>query len=109
MLGAMDRLDYSDLNAEIIDIAPTTKRRASRIKWFVAAALLLLAVVLARGVGVYTEALWFDSLGFGSRFWYVLGLGWILFGVFGILTFAIVRGGFYILERLFGPEILKPR
>jgi uncharacterized membrane protein (UPF0182 family) len=35
--------------------------------------------------------------------------GWGLFAVFGILTAAIVRGGFYILERVFGAEILKPR
>ena len=109
MLGAMDKLDYSDLDAEIINITPKQKRRGTgRIKWFVLAALLLL-VLSGLGLSVYTEALWFGSLGFASRFWYVFNLGWILFAVFGVLTFAIVRGGFYALERLFGPEIDKPR
>lgn len=104
----MDKLDYSDLDAEIIDITPQTKRRGGWIKWFLAGALLLV-FVLVTGVSVYTEALWFGSLGFSSRFWYVFALGWILFAVFAILTIAILRGGFYILERVFGPEILKPR
>ncbi len=109
----MDKLDYSDLDAEIIDITPQQKRReqkrqGGRIKWFVLAALLLL-VVAGLGLSVYTEALWFGSLGFASRFWYVFNLGWILFAVFGFLTFAIVRGGFYLLERLFSSEIDKPR
>ncbi len=113
MLGAMDKLEYTDLDSDIIDITPQQKRReqkrrGGRIKWFVLAALLLL-IGLVLSVGIYTEALWFGSLGFASRFWYVFGLGWILFAIFGILTFAIVRGGFYALERHFGPEIDKPR
>jgi uncharacterized membrane protein (UPF0182 family) len=61
------------------------------------------------GVGIYTEALWFDSLGFASRFWSVFTLGWILFVVFGALTFLILRGGFYALERIFGLDKLTPR
>lgn len=110
MLGGMDKLDYSDLNDEIIDITPhdRAKPRGGRVKWFVFSALLLV-FVLVSCVGVYTDALWFGSLGFGSRFWYVFGLGWTLFAVFGILTVAILRGGFYLLERLFGPEIFRPR
>ena len=40
----MDKLDYSDLDAEIINITPKQKRRGTgRIKWFVLAALLLRA------------------------------------------------------------------
>ena len=109
MLGAMDKLEYSDLNDDIIDITPQTKRRSSPIKWFVLAALPLLFVLAVSSVSIYTDSLWFGSLGFSSRFWYVFALGWILFAVFAILTVAILRGGFYILERLFGPEILKPR
>lgn len=108
MLGAMDKLDYSDLNAEIIDISPQERRRGGPIKWLLLAAVLLV-IVLMSSVGVYTDSLWFSSLGFASRFWYVFGVGWGLFAVFGILTVAIVRGGFYILEHLFRPELLKPR
>jgi uncharacterized membrane protein (UPF0182 family) len=104
----MDKLDYSDLDADIIDITPKLKRKRGRIKWLVLAAILLLVLLLS-SVGIYIEALWFGSLGFASRFWYVFALGWILFAVFGILTFAIVRGGFYLLELLFGSEIFRPR
>src|SRR5215216_3267169 len=108
MLGAMDKLEYTELGDEFIDITPKQKGWGRRIKWFVLCAVLLV-ILLVNGVGIYTESLWFDSLGFASRFWYVLGLGWGLFAVFGILTIAIVRGGFYILERVFGAEVFRPR
>jgi hypothetical protein len=97
-----------DLNADIIDVSPKRQRKGGRIKWFVLAAVLLL-IVLVSSVSIYIEALWFGSLGFSSRFWYVFAVGWALLVLFGILTFAIIRGGFYILERLFGPEAFKPR
>ncbi len=105
----MSNSDYSDLDAEIIDITPKQKRGRGQSKWIILAAVLLLFVALLSSVGIYTEALWFDSLGFASRFWYVFALGWILFAVFGILTFGILRGGFYLLERIFGLDKLAPR
>src|SRR5215204_6723454 len=108
MLGAMDKLEYTELGDEYIDITPKEKGRGRRIKWFILGAVLFV-ILLVNVIGVYTESLWFDSIGFASRFWYVLGLGWGLFAVFGILTVAIVRGGFYILERVFGAEVFKPR
>ncbi|MGB7209781.1 MAG: hypothetical protein WBD27_14045 [Pyrinomonadaceae bacterium] len=40
----MDNLEYSDLDAEIIDITPQKKLRGGRIKWVVLAALLLLVL-----------------------------------------------------------------
>ena len=106
----MSNSDYSELDAEIIDITPKQKRGGRRKnKWFILAAVFLPFVVMLGGVGIYTEALWFDSLGFASRFWSVFALGWILFAVFGILTFLILRGGFYALERIFGLDKLPPR
>ncbi len=107
MLGSMDKLDYSDLEAEIIDIKQPPVKRDGRIKWIVMA-VVLLAFVAASSVGIYIESLWFGSLGFESRYWYVLGLGWALFFVFAILTVVIIRAGFYALERLFGSDIRKP-
>ena len=108
----MSNSDYTDLDAEIIDVTPRRRRErrdGGRSKWIIFAAALLLLVVLLSGIGFYTEALWFDSLGFASRFWSVFALGWILFAVFGILTFLILRGGFYLLERFFGLDKLAPR
>ena len=107
MLGEMDKLDYSDLDAEIIDIKQPPPKRDGRIKWIVMAVGLLIFVA-ASSLGIYIESLWFGSLGFESRYWYVLGLGWALFFIFALLTIAIVRGAFYALERLYGSDIRKP-
>ncbi len=105
----MNNSDYSDLNAEIIDITPKQKRGGrGQFKWIIFAAAFLLFVALLSGVGLYTESLWFDSIGFASRFWSVFWLGWILFAVFGVATFLILRGGFYWLERFFGLDKLAP-
>lgn len=110
MIIVMNNSDYSDLDAEIIDITPKQKRGGGRgqIKWIIFAAAFFIFVALLSGVGLYTESLWFDSIGFASRFWSVFRLGWILFAVFGLLTFLILRGGFYWLERFFGLDKLAP-
>lgn len=108
MLGAMDKLEYTDLDDDIIDITPEQTRRGGPLKWFVLAALLVV-IGLANSVGIYTDSLWFGSLGYSSRYWYVFGLGWGLFAFFAIVTAIAIRAGFFILERIFGAEILKPR
>jgi len=107
----MSNSDYSDLDAEIIDITPKQNRGrdGGRSKWIIFAAAFLLFIAVFSGVGLYTEALWFDSLGFASRFWSVWAIGWSLFVVFGVLTFGILRGGFYWLERFFGLNNLATR
>src|ERR1035437_2920622 len=107
----MKNPDYSDLDADIIDVTPGPSRRRGGLgnfKWVILAALLTF-VALWRGIDVYTDSLWYDSLGFGSRFWYVFGLGWTLFGVFAVLTLAILRGSLYLLERWFRVDALVPR
>ena len=103
----MEKADYSDLDAEIIDIKTPPQKRSGRIKWVVLA-LLLIPIIALGSLGIYIDSLWFGSLGFESRYWYVLGLGWITFFVFGVLTVVIIRGGFFVLERLFGSDIRKP-
>jgi len=97
----MNKPNYSDLDAEIIDIAPRQRPQRNWRWWIIFAGLLVTAIVLFRGIGIYVESLWFDSLGFASRFWYEFRLGWTLFAVFGILTVVLLRGGFYLLERIF--------
>ncbi|MEP6924928.1 MAG: UPF0182 family protein, partial [Pyrinomonadaceae bacterium] len=104
----MDNSNFSEFDDEIIDITPIDKPVRKR-RWFVVGALLLSVIALWLGVSVYVEALWFDSLGFGSRYWYTFKLGWTVFAVFSILTLLILRGGFYLLERLFGLDRLAPR
>lgn len=106
----MSKHDFSDLDAEIIDITPEPRPNApKRLRWFFVAALILIAIALLRSIGLYVDYLWFDSLGFAGRFWYEFALGWILFAVFGVLTITILRGGFYLLERFFGLDKFAPR
>jgi uncharacterized membrane protein (UPF0182 family) len=88
----MNNSDYSDLDAEIINITPRRGSPRGWRKWIILPALFVIAIVLLRGIGIYVESLWFDSLGFASRFWYEFRLGWTLFAVFGILTIAVLRG-----------------
>ncbi|HYJ90196.1 MAG TPA: UPF0182 family protein, partial [Pyrinomonadaceae bacterium] len=106
----MSRPDDSELDSEIIDVTPRRRRvsRPGRFKWIVPAVLATL-FVFWRGIDIYVEALWYGSLGFSSRYWYVVGLRWGLFLVFAALTFAILRGGFYFLERWFRVDKLVPR
>ncbi|MCY7348121.1 MAG: UPF0182 family protein, partial [Pyrinomonadaceae bacterium] len=105
----MSNSDYSDLDAEIIDVTPKQTRRGGRSKWIIFAVIFTLLIAFLNSIGLYTEALWFDSIGFASRFWSVFALGWTLFAVFGVTTFLILRGGFYALERGFGLDKLAPR
>lgn len=104
----MSTSDYSNLDSEIVDVTPARRKRRGRLRWIILATVVLLLVIW-RAMYVYVDSLWYGSMGFGSRFWYVLELGWILFAFFGVLTFAILRGGFYVLERWFRVDKLVPR
>ncbi len=105
----MNNNDFSELDAEIIDVTPRPQFAPKRRWWIIALALPLLFFALMYGISVYVEAVWFDSLGFVSRFWTAYTASWTLFAVFAVLTFAILRGGFFALERLFGLDNLAPR
>ena len=105
----MNPSDYSDLDDDIIiDAPPQNPSRRGRLRWFLPA-LFLVPIVLWRAMYLYVDALWYGSLGFDSRFWYELQLGWGLFAIFTLLTFAILRGGFYALEKWFGTDKIVPR
>ncbi|MFZ1700091.1 MAG: UPF0182 family protein [Pyrinomonadaceae bacterium] len=107
----MSEQDYSDLDDEIIDITPRDPQplgRLFRFKWLFAA-LVLLLVAAWQAIYIYTDHLWYQSLGFSSRFWYVFGLKWGLFAAFGIVTFVVLRAGFYVLEKWFRASALAKR
>ncbi len=107
----MRNSDDFDADADIVDITPRlpkTPRKPGRMKWFVIAAIIAV-VIMFRAVSIYTDSLWYDSLGYGSRFWYVFGIGWVLFAAFAVLTAIIVRGGLILLERWFRLDKALPR
>ncbi len=106
----MSKTDYSDLDAEIIDVTPARGSAPNRARWWLLIPLIFVAAIIAnRAVGLYVDYLWFDSLGFAARFWYEWQLEWTLFAVFGIATALILRAGFYWLGRAFKLENLAPR
>ena len=106
----MSTPDYSDLDSEIIDVTPRKRRHrlTGRFKWIVLASLVLL-FLFWRAIDIYVGSLWFGSLGFSGRYWYVIELRWGLFVVFAALTFLILRGGFYLIERWFRVDKIAPR
>lgn len=92
----------------VIEIEPARKSGRRRL------ALLLLLVIpvalflLSRGVSVYVNSLWFDSLGYSAVYWYRLRMQVLLWIVFAALSFLILRGAFWWLERTFAAGVLQP-
>jgi hypothetical protein len=72
-------------------------------------AAIILGFVLLRSVSIYVEALWFDSLGFASVYWYTFRLKLVLFVLFLVATLIILRGAFWLLERAFAATALERR
>lgn len=90
----------SDSDGEIIDVGRGRPRRR-RWLWLIVLGILGLLFVSARGLSIYISALWFDSLGYSSVFWYIFKLKLGLFAIFFVLTALILRGGFWLVERAF--------
>lgn len=72
-------------------------------------ALLLILFVLSRSLSVYLSAAWFSSLGFSAVYWYIFKLKVGLFIAFAVLTIAILRTAFWLLERAFASQPLEKR
>ncbi|MFS8085712.1 MAG: UPF0182 family protein, partial [Acidobacteriota bacterium] len=97
-----------DSDGEIIDVGRIRPRR-KRWRWFILLAILALLFVASRGLSIYISALWFDSLGYSSVYWYMFKLKLELFAIFFLLTVLILRGGFWLVERLFAQIALDRR
>jgi hypothetical protein len=74
---------------------PPRKRRGRIV-------ILVLLAVFALGGGTilsyYVEALWFNSLGFGSVFWTTLNVQGTVFAIFTAVTFFILYGSLLALK-----------
>lgn len=80
---------------------PTQRRAAPRWAPYALALFALLFFVAPRLFQIWFESLWFSSLGIGGVFTRTLLWRWALFFAFAILTFAILRGIFALLEHAF--------
>jgi uncharacterized membrane protein (UPF0182 family) len=89
-----------DRDGEIIDVSPTKPKRR-RWKWLLVVAVVLLLFVASRALSIYISALWFGSLGYSSVFWFIFRAKLELFLIFLLATTAILRGGFWLVERSF--------
>ncbi len=67
-----------------------------------AIAIVIIAILAFVGVELYTDAAWFDSLGFASLFWTRLGAEWLLFIVAWIVAVAVLLGNWLLARRLAG-------
>jgi uncharacterized membrane protein (UPF0182 family) len=83
--------------AETIDWPPRRQRRRP-VGLIVLALIALLFISGGTALSYYVEALWFGSLGFSAVFWTTLNYEAVVFGVFTLLTFAVLYGAFVSLK-----------
>src|SRR5438270_5731013 len=89
-----------DREGDIIDVTPKKPRRR-RWKWLILVAIVVLFFGASRSVSIYLSAAWFGSLGYASIFWFIFRAKIEIFLVFLILTTAILRSAFWLIERAF--------
>jgi len=76
----------------------------SREKGCLVSAILIVAVAILVFVGLnlYTDVVWFDSLGFASLFWARLGAEWLLFIAAWAIASAVLAANWLLARRLAG-------
>src|SRR6266850_2558451 len=93
-------------DSDVIDVTPPRRRRW---RGWVLAGLVVIFIALYRSLSIYLSALWFGSLGYSSVYWYIFKLKLALFLVFTVLTAAILRSVFWLLERVFAAHAIERR
>ncbi len=91
----------------LIDLGP---RRPRRVRLLVLlGAVLLLLFTLPRLLSLYIDTLWFGSVGYAPVFWFSFRYKILLFVVFALATFVILRAAFFVLARTFASLIQARR
>ena len=103
MLGYANRVKR---DPEVIDVGP----RKRRLKWWLLlGAGLLLLISFSRIISIYISALWFESLGYSSVYWYVFKVKLALFAGSAILTALLLATTFWLFQKLFGANLFESR
>ncbi len=89
-------------DGQIIDISPAPPKTGRRWLWL---ALLPLLLLLSQALSLYVGSLWYGSLGYASVFWYTIKLKILLGTGAAVLTFLLLRGVFWLLERSFAAPL----
>jgi len=84
-------------------------RGSHRARWWIAGivvALIILLISLRSLAGLYTDGLWFSSVGFHNVFSNLLVIKLGLFGVFGAIFFAVLWINLVVCDRIAGHDIM---
>jgi uncharacterized protein len=84
---------------------PIVLPRWSRYVIPVLAAVIALIVILAVGAGVWTDWLWFRSIGYTSVFGTTYGVKWALFGIAAVFMMAVIGVNIRLAYRLRPPQL----
>lgn len=109
MLDDMSTPFDEDLDDKVIDITPSRPKKRRRKLIVLIVAVIVLLVALFRSVSIYISAIWFDSLGYSSVYWYIFRAKLFIFLIFAALTMFILRASFWLLERTFSASTLERR
>ncbi|MEX2184278.1 MAG: UPF0182 family protein [Chloroflexota bacterium] len=71
--------------------------------WAIGFVILALSALLGVGLDIWTDALWFQSVGFDAVFWTRLGAQVGLFGGVAILALVLLLGNLWLAGRLMPP------
>ncbi len=96
-----------EFDGQVIDVEPPGRPR--RRRWLFLVIILALVFASFRFFSIYLSALWFGALGYSSVYWYMLKLKLSLFAAFAVITFLILRGAFWLIERVFATSALERR
>src|SRR5215204_988722 len=93
-------------NTDVIDVGPRKRRR---LKIWIIIAAVVLFISLSRILSIYFSALWFESLGYSSVYWYVFKVKLALFAGSAIITALLLSATFLLFQRLFGAYAFESR
>src|SRR5512142_2521059 len=84
-------------------------RRPGRVLAYIAVALIVVLLVGDTAVGLYTDALWYSSLGYASVFWTRLGIAASVRATVAVVAAALVFFNLWVVTRQLGPVHLRRR
>lgn len=77
--------------------------------WLVGGILLAIVVLSGVGVDLWTDALWYQSVGYDPVFWTRLGAQAALFLAAAVLTLVLLLGNLWLAGRLMPPPAVEGR
>src|SRR5882724_141650 len=101
MMGSLE--DDPLFSPKLIDFKPRKRRVGLIVAVLIVVAFLLFG---SQFLNIYIDSLWFSSVGYSKVYWYKFRLGGLLFLIFFVVSFFIVRLPFLFLNRVL-PELTE--